>query len=363
MSKKLYVCGVALALATAIACGSGDKSPSPVSPSAGGTVGAGDAGPSGETLKVTAPTPLGPANGSTLTTFAPSLQVTASTFKFQGSGTITHRFQLLNGSTVLRDFTTAGASWVPSNLENKTTYGWRARGEQGALFGPWSATWTFTTPDQPEGYSRPGELYDPLFNGKSVGAVMGAVTFLPQVGAKMEGFTSHIRYHLPQTITRGEFSMLVTGVLDNTDGRKTKMMSMSEGLADVTTDNRRFTLERRGNSSPPGVVAWRMITSDDQIETNTITRRYVRFTPNQTYLVTSAWGSGALTITIREGGAAGREIYRMSHGYSGVYDPSPHYAFVGCPVPRGGPEAATIPGMIARQVWLSSNPRPAFANR
>ena len=35
MSKKLYLCGVAVALATAIACGSGDKSPSPVSPSAG----------------------------------------------------------------------------------------------------------------------------------------------------------------------------------------------------------------------------------------------------------------------------------------------------------------------------------------
>jgi len=320
-------------------------------------------GPGGETLKVTAPNPLAPANGSTLTTFSPNLQVSASTPKFQGSGKITHRFQLLNGSTVLRDFATGGTTWVPTGLLNKTTYGWRARGEQGALYGPWSATWTFITPDQPEGYSRPGELYDPLFNGKTIGAAEGGVTLIRDVGARMQGFTSHIRYQLSQTLTAGEFSMLVTGVLDNTEGRKTKMMSMSEGLADVTTDNRRFTLERRGNSSPPGVVAWRMITSDDQIETDAGTRRYVRFTPNQTYLVRSAWGGGNLTITIREGGAAGHEIYRMSHGYSGVYDPSPHYAFVGCPVPRGGPEAATIPGMTVRQVWISNHPRPEFANR
>ncbi len=361
MSKKLYVCGVALALATAIACGSGDKSPSPVSPSAGGTVGAGDAGPGGETLKVTAPTPLAPANGSTLTTFAPSLHVTASTAKFQGSGAITHRFQLLNGSTVVREFTTAGTSWVPNNLSNKTTYGWRARGEQGALFGPWSAAWTFTTPDQPQAYNRPGELYDPLIDGKTIGSVVGAVTFIPGVGARLEGHTSYIRYQLPQTVANGEFSVLVTGVPDNTEGNKTKIMAMSEGGGDITTNDRRFTLERRGN--PAGYVAWRMITHNDRIETNGPERRYVKFSASQTYLVTATWRGGFLTITMKEGGAGGREIYRFGKGFEGAYDPSPHWAYLGAPVGRGGPADATIPGIIVRQAWLSANPRPAFANK
>jgi hypothetical protein len=363
MSKKLYLCGMAVALATAIACGSGEKNSNPVSPSGGGTPGVADAGAEGQTLKVTAPTPLAPANGSTLTTFTPNLQVTPSALMFEKSGKITHRFQLLNGSTVVREAATAGASWVPSDLQNKTTYGWRVRGEQGNLYGPWSAIWTFTTPDQPEPYVRGGEMYDPLIYGpgKTVGHPVGAVSFIPGVGAKLEGFTSHIRYQLPQTVAAGEFSVLVTGVQDNTEGGKTKIMAMSEGFADITTNDRRFTLERRGN--PHGVVAWRMITHNDQIDTDRAERKYVKFTPEKVYLVRAAWGGGALTITMQEGGASGPLIYRLAKRYEGAYDPSPHFAYLGAPVGRGGPQDATIPGLIVRQAWLSVNRRPAFANR
>ena len=361
MAKTWYLCGAAAALAITVACGSGDKG-NPVSPTAGGSVGAGQVGPQGETLKVTAPAPQAPANGSTLDTFTPTLTVTRSTFKFQGTGAITQRFQLLNGSTVLREFTTSGTTWKPTNLANKTTYGWRARGEQGAKFGPWAETWTFTTPDQPEGYSRPGELYDPLIDGKTVGDIHGAVTFIPGVGAKLENFTSYIQYRLPQTVVQGEFSILVTGVPDNTEGGKTKMMAMSEGLADLITNDRRFTLERRGN--PKGIIAWRMISHRDQIDTiGNAQRKYVRFSANQVYLVRAVWRNQFLTITINEGGATGKEIYRMGKHYRGLYDPNPHYAFAGAPIGRSGVEAATVPGMIVRHLWLSVNPRPAFANK
>jgi hypothetical protein len=361
MVKKLYLFGATAVLVTAIACGSNENG-NPVSPSAGGTVGTSNVGPGGETLKVTQPAPQAPANGATLDTFTPSLRVTPATWKFQGAGRITQRFQLLNGSTVLREFTTAGATWVPQNLDNKTTYGWRARGEQGNHFGPWSDTWTFTTPDQPEGYSRPGELYDPLIDGKTVGNIVGAVTFIPGVGAKLENFTSHIRYHLPQTVAQGEFSMLVTGVPDNTEGGKTKMMAMSEGLADLIINDRRFTLERRGN--PKGIIAWRMISHRDQIDTiGNAQRKYVRFSANQVYLVRAVWRSQFLTITINEGGASGKEIYRMGKPYRGLYDPNPHYAFAGAPIGRSGVEAATVPGMIVRHLWLSGKSRPAFANK
>jgi hypothetical protein len=359
MFKKLYLFGLAAALATALACGSADKNP--VSPSGGGTVGAGDAGPGGETLKVTEPTPVTPANGATLDTFTPTLRVTASAFKFQGAGAITHRFQLLNGSTVLREFTTAGTTWGPQNLNNKTTYGWRARGEQGSFFGPWSATWTFTTPDQPEGYNRPGELYDPLIDGKTVGSIVGPVTFIPGVGARMESFTSHIRYLLRQTVVQGEFSMLVTGILDNSEGGKTKMMAMSEGLSDLITNDRRFTLERRGD--PKGVIAWRFISHNSQVDTGKGERKYVKFSPNQTYLIKAEWRNQVVVISVQEGGASGRLIYRLAKGYKGAYDPSPHYAFAGAPIGRSGVVAATVPGMIARQVWLSVNRRPSFANK
>jgi hypothetical protein len=364
MSKTWYLCGAAAALAITVACGSGDKG-NPVSPTPGGSVGAGQAGPDGETLKVTAPGPQAPANGATLDTFTPTLTVSRSTFKFQGVGAITHRFQLLNGSTVLQEFTTAGTTWKPTNLQNKKTYGWRARGEQGPRFGAWSATWTFTTPDQPEAYNRPGELYDPLVDGKTIGETIGAVNFIPGVGAKLENFTSYIRWRLQQTVVQGEFSMIVTGIPDNTEGGKTKMMAMSEGLSDIVTNERRFTLERRGN--PKGVIAWRMISHNDRIETVGAAprgdRKYVKFSANQSYLLRAVWRGQVLTITIQEGVPNGREIYRMAKHYNGPYDPDPHYAFAGSPVGRSGVMAATVPGMIARQVWLSTKPRPSFANK
>ncbi len=141
----------------------------------------------------------------------------------------------------------------------------RRNGQNGQNFGPWSATWTLTTPDIPEGYIAGGEVYDPLWTGKTVGQPIGAVEFLPNTGAKMVGFTSYIEYVLGQTVADGEFSMLVTNVPTNTEGGKTKIMSMREGRCCITTNDRRFTIEKRGN--PAGAIAWRVITSRDQIDT------------------------------------------------------------------------------------------------
>jgi hypothetical protein len=362
MLKNPYIFGLAAILAAAVACGGGDSTSNPVSPSPGGTIDGTDAGADGSTLKVTPPTPQAPANGVRLENYPPLLQVGSAQGKFAPVA-VAHRFQILDGQTVVAEHRTSGTGWaVDAALTENKTYGWRARGEQGSHFGPWSATWTFTTPEQPTGYIRGNQVYDPLINGQSIGHVVGPVTFIPGVGARMEGFTSHIRYELPQTLTGGEFSMLVTGVPDNTEGGKTKLLSMSEGFSDITTNDRRFTLERRGN--PFGIVAWRIITRDDEVSTEgTRERRYVRFTADQLYLVRAAYGGNRLTVTIDEGGAGGRRIYEFSKPYDGVYDPNPHFAYVGAPVGRGGPTDATIPGMVVRQVWLSSQPRPPFANR
>ena len=129
----------------------------------------------------------------------------------------------------------------------KTTYGWHVRAEQGTAFGPWSDTWTFITPDQPEGYIRGGELYDPLVNGKTIGQVVGSVTFIPGQGVRINDLGSYIQYPLQATVAGGEFSFLVTGLETDTEGGKTKVMAMAEGLSDITTNDRRFTIEKRGD--------------------------------------------------------------------------------------------------------------------
>jgi hypothetical protein len=358
--KKLILTGLAASLALAMACG-GDKTSNPVSPSSTEAGGSTAAGPDGATLKVTAPVQVSPANGATLENFSAPLTIQKSTASFVTSEAYAYRFQLLNGSTVIAENRTSALSWAPSGLTSKTTYGWRARAEQGGFFGPWSATWTFTTPDKPEGFNRPGELYDPLTNGTTIGRTVGNVTFIDGVGAKLEGLTSYIQYRLPETITGGEISVLVTNLAYNTEGGKTKIMAMSEDLADITTNDRRFTIEKRGD--PPGTVAWRVITSNDQIDTIGSERVQRNFDTSHTYLWKATWGSGRFNLTIKDGGVNGNTIYNFGKGYRGVYDPNPHMVFIGGPGGRAGANSGSVPDIIVRQLWVGRGPRPAYANQ
>ena len=74
-----------------------------------------------------------------------------------------------------------------------------------------------------------------------------------------------------------------------------------------------------------------MITSNDQIDTVGRQRVQRDFSPSKTYLWKATWGGGRFNLSIREGGASGKQIYSFGKGYGGVYDPSPHYAYVGRP--------------------------------
>jgi hypothetical protein len=201
------------------------------------------------------------------------------------------------------------------------------------------------------------EVFDPLTNGKTVGQVFGPVTFIPGVGVRLEDFSSYIQYRLPQTMVRGEFSIVITGMATNTEGDKTKVMAMSEGLDDIVTNDRRMTVEKRGD--PEGIVAWRFISHEDQVDTEGAERQFVAFDPNLAYLFTATW-NGVFGVRIQRGASpTSPTIYNQAKAYRGAYDPDPHYAFIGSPSGRSGITAATVPGMIVRNVWISPNPRPA----
>ena len=367
MSKNWYLAAAVAVMAGAMACG--EKSSSPAAPSTSqGAVDTAGANADGSNLKVPAPTPTAPANGATLEEFSTVLKVNGVTGLYVNTTQFAYKFQLLINGQVVREFRTSSTTeWHVGNLSLNSTYSWRARAEQGPYFGPWSAPWSFKTPDIPEGYIAGGEVYDPLWTGTSVGRVVGSVTFLPDVGAKMNGHTSHIEYALPETVAAGEFSMLVSGVSTNTEGGKTKIMAMCEGPcvgdeANITVNDRRFTIEKRGD--PAGVIAWRVITSNDQIETTGTRERVEReFNPNKWYLWKATWGGGRFDLQIWEDGAGGKQIYSFGKNYRGTYDPKPHLAFVGTRLGRAGASDATVPGMIAKQVWLSARPRPEFANQ
>jgi hypothetical protein len=365
MFRKLCViAGLSVAVA-AVACGDSSKNPSSPSGISNGSVKTptdADAASDGSTLKVKGPELVAPANNATTDAdFKAVLRINPAVAKYTSGVQFRYRFQLLDGSTVIQEFSTAGLTWAVSNLGINKTYGWRARAELNQNFGPWSTVWTLKTPDQPEGYIRPGEVYDPLINGKTIGRRFGRTTFIPGKGLRIDDQTGHVEYLLPQTMTTGEMSVLVTGLRTNTEGGKTKIMAMREGRSDITTNPFRMTVEKRGE--PAGTIAWRFITTRDQVDTVGRQRVEREFNPTKTYLWQATWRNGWFVVKIWDGGAGGRLMYQFGKPYEGVYRPNPHYAYAGGPMGRAGLSSGSVDGMILRHYWLSTRPRPAFANR
>lgn len=358
MQRKVYLWIPVVALvALAAACGGDQKPASPTTPST--STAASSTGATGDSvaLKVNAPALTSPVGGARLTEAQVTLTFQAATAKYVTGETFTYRVQLMDAaSTLLEEKTGTATSYkMATQFNPDTLYRWKVRAESQGMSGPWSTTETFRSMLKPSGYIKGTEIYDPLDDGKTVGTVIGPVTWLPGQGVRLDSNNSWIVYTLSQPLTSGEMSALMTN-LDTSGGEvKNKVLAMGEGDADMTTNDWRFTIEKRSN----GVVAWRIITSDDQVDTVGAERVQLPFHENLVYFWKATWG-GAFNLTIQEGGINGSTIYNFGKGYSGVYDPSPHNVYIGCPYsPRSGPQ--TNPGMVVRQFWVSSNPRPSWA--
>lgn len=353
-------------MAIVVACSK--QSAPPASPSATAPAAA-DLNPDGSNLKVTAPTAQSPINSVRLSNSPVTLVVGNATTKFTTGSPLTYAFRVYNagGTLVHQANNVPGGSnttayTIPDTviLQGDVVYNWEARAESGDAFGPWSAPASFIAPVN-DGYLRGSELYDPLINGKTVGTISGPVTFIPNVGIRLDTLLSYVSYVLPTTLNEGEFSLLATNIPANTEGNKTKLMSMAEGFSDIVTNDRRMTIEKRGD--PPGIIAWRFITHGDQIDTEGAERTFYNFQRNQTYLFQVTWRNNFFNVTIKEGGVNGVTVYQRGKPFQGrAYDPNPHVVYLGAPQGRSGPEGASVEGAIIRQVWVSGNPRPSFAN-
>jgi len=305
---------------------------------------------------LTAPLNDSPSDDLQLSTLQPTLRVTNGTSTT--TGTRAYEFQVADSDA----FTTIAAvaasipedaggktSWtVGSALPPTTRYWWRARVVQGSTTGPWSTATRFRSRIQ--GYMRNGEVYDPLVNGESVGAP--ANVSLGENGARFTTLDSLITYALPQPLTAGEFSARVTGLTTNSAGDKTKILSMQEGQSDITDNRFRATIEKRFN----GEISFRFISGGEVVNAD---RVFLTFDPAMTYFWRFTWGNGVVRLLIAENDATGHVMFDETKGYSGVYQPIPHFAYIGAPIPRGGADGASVPGMVVKDVWLSIAPRPA----
>jgi hypothetical protein len=361
--KTLVLCASATALAVALAC---SKNPeTPIAPSSSQS-GVNDAAADGSTLKTTAPTPQSPVNNQQ----PDALVLTASkaTASYNSSTPLSYVFEIKNGagttvcnSGMVGGGSEASVSYTPTcTLDFDQPYTWRVQAAVANSRGPWSATASFRSPSG--GYIRDNEVFDPLTNGKTAGNVVGPTQFVAGQGLKLIDFTSHVTYRLPVTLEAGEFSVMVLGADEGSPGDKSKIFAMQEGEdeGDITDDDYRFTGELRGkNYGAPGSVTYRIIAGDGVSRDGA--RVQINFDSSRWYFWKFTWQTGSATLQVREDGPAGRVIYNSTIGTgSHPYRPSPHFVHLGSPPGRAGVLDATMPGIIMKNVWVSSRPRPAF---
>jgi len=363
------VCAV-VAAATLVACGDKKQTPTTPTPTPSATL--------------TAPKLDSPAASAQTDTLRPTLTVQNVTSD-QPSGTRTYEFQI-SDTTAFTALTTASTisgfdaqvgktgvaegaggktSFTPeSDLQPTTKFYWRARAAQGSAIGPWSDTFEFKS--KLVGFNRPGELYDPLIHGETVGTPVGSTTFVAGKGIRINDGQSWVKYLLPQTISSGEFSMDVEGLRANAPGDKTKVFGMQEGQDDFITNRYRVDIQYRGTAGfPPNAITFRAVYGDGddlgkryEPETSVRLNSVFLLNPGSVYHWKAIWGS-EFRLTVRDGGTSGPIIYNQGMpSTKGSYTPSPHYAYLGAPVGRSGTESASIGGAIYRNVYIGSKPRP-----
>ena len=361
--RKVLLCTAAGALALALGCGKSSQAPTSPSNATGGDS---SAAADGSTLKATAPTPVSPVNGTQPDSLV--LVATKSQGKF-ADVPLSYQFQIRSGSAVVFDSQVVPGvgngpdqvQYTPSvALQADETFTWRVRAAYQGAVGPWSSDATFKAPAG--GYIRGNELFDPLTAGRTVGQLVGGAT-LTADGVYLPEHESHVTYVLQQTLTAGEFSMMIKGIDPaQMRGAKSKAFSMQEGFGDITTNDYRATIDLRGRAyASPGQVRFRFITGDagdrvfDGPPVNT------GWNPNQWYFWRFSWQTGQAVLEVRENDENGPTKLRISTGTgSHEYRPTPHVLYLGQPIGRGGDDDATVTGITIKNVWASGNPRPAF---
>ncbi len=330
-------------------------------------------------ITLTPPVSVSPVGDQQLATLRPTLTVQNVT-STQG-GTRTYEFQISDRSdfsaateSPLRGFLVVVSrtgvpegsggttSFTPDqDLQPSTRLYWRARVVQGASSSAWSDPSTFRT--KLVGFSRAGELYDPLIHGETIGTPVGSFTFVDGKGLRLNDQNSYVRYRLAQTITNGEFSVDVEGLYPNAAGQKLKIFSMLDGTGNLLDSRYLANVQYRGgdDANPNNGISFKALFGSDarKFEPNFAHRTVRLLDPSTTYLWKASWGSGEFRLVVKDADG-GATAYDYGVPTSGTYAPSPHYAYLGANNRSfGSVEDGSRPGAVYRNVWIGNRPRPS----
>ena len=113
------------------------------------------------------------------------------------------------------------------------------------------------------GTREPGELYNPLIHGETIGTVVGAHTWVAGKGIRLDTERSYVRYQLAEAMTSGEVSVEVEGLHPNGPNHKLKIFSMNSSDSDPSfSDNGMSTMYRGLDGNPPNAVAFKAVFGD-----------------------------------------------------------------------------------------------------
>ena len=353
----------ALVMGFTVACG--QRPDTPVSPSPEGSA-ATAAAADGSTLKASTPAIVSPSGGTQVTDPI-VLTATKAIGKF-GDISPSYQFQVRSGSTAVYDSGVVGGAGAGTNvtqtvassaLTPDTNYTWRVRASYQGQVGSWSSDGAFKSPVG--AFLRGNEVRDPLTIGRTVGEVRGPAQFTSN-GLQLLAHESHVLYRLPETLQSGQFSMMILGADEGSEGDKSKVFSMQEGPeeVDITTDDYRMTAELRGaNYSQPGSVTCRIIAGDDV--SRDCARVQKNFDSSRWYFWSFSWQTGSARLQVRTDSETGPVIYDSTIGTgSHPYRPAQHFLYLGAPAGRAGIIDATLPGGTYKNVYVGPNARPSF---
>jgi hypothetical protein len=326
--------------------------------------------------QLTAPALDVPSDDLQLSTLRPELTVVNGTSS-QPVGTRTYEFQIADNElfspvaasgTAIAENAGGKTSFTPTNdLQPTTRMYWRARMLQDTTNSDWSKVGKFKT--KLVGYNKPGELYDPLVHGETVGSPVGNFTFVPDKGIRLNDVMSYVVYQLPQTVTSGEFSMEVEGLRPNGPGGKSKIFQMLDSATAIPSSSKHMiNAQYRGApGNPDNSVAFKAVLgslSSAVVEPDMAKRResVLMMDPSRTYFWQGVWTEHSFRLVVRDGSSEGSALYdytMTTTGGGNGFAPSPQYAFVGSNYEKFTPLTGSFPGMTVRNVWISSRPRPA----
>jgi hypothetical protein len=332
------------------------------------------------TVTVTAPTADSPADGAQLDNVRPTLTVVNS--PAGSGGTKSYEFEVSDkpdtgknnafltatvlSPTVSEDPSGKTKFTVGQDLATTTKYYWHARLLQGGSTSDWSPARSFNT--KIAGYNKPGQLFDPLVDGTTVGTISGSknITWMPGQGIRINDETAYVIYELPQTYSSGEMSAQVTGL--NADGPccKPRIFSMLDRDGQIASNSPySWNVQYRGaGGAPANTITFKAILGDNAHSVEAADRfaNIYNLDPSKVYLFQAFWTPTTFRVTVRENGLTGSVVYdELANGTDCAcnWNPGRMYAYIGTNNGLYVQYDGSRSGMTMRNVWVGSTPRPA----